>query len=63
EIAPGEVRAEAVGAFNVMMGLGAIIGGILSGAVAVFLGYYWVNIVALLISAAALGILSKLKMK
>jgi MFS family permease len=63
EIAPEEVRGEAVGAFNGMMGVGAIIGGILGGAIAVFLGYYWVNMVSVLISAAALGILLKLKIK
>ncbi len=63
EIAPPEVRAEAVGAFNGTMGVGAIIGGILGGAIAVYWGYYWVNIVALMISAAALGILFKLKIR
>jgi MFS family permease len=63
EIAPEKVRGEAVGAFNAMMGVGAIVGGVLGGAIATFLGYYWVNIVALLISAVALGILLKLKIK
>lgn len=63
ELAPEEVRAEAVGAFNSMMGMGAIIGGTVGGVVTIFLGYYWLNIVAMLLSALAIAILYKLRIK
>jgi len=61
ELVPENIRGEALGAYNAMMGLGVIIGGSFGGVIGVVLGYYWINAIAFLTCIAAVIILLKVK--
>ena len=60
-LSPRRGKGEAVGAYNAVIGLGMIVGGILGGVIATFAGYYAVVVVAGILGALAIALLLRVR--
>jgi MFS family permease len=61
DLSPRRGKGEAVGAYNSVMGMGMIVGGLLGGLIASFAGYYVVALTAGALSAVAIVILLRVR--